>query len=128
MPAYDTTLFAPPAPLARVTLRAPDTGATLPEVRMLLDTGADATLLPRAATDALGVAVIQGQQYEVIGFDGSLSLVPVVRVEMLFLDRTFRGQFLLSEQEWGVIGRNVLNAVPILFDGPHLVWDHFHAK
>jgi hypothetical protein len=46
MPAYDATLFAPPAPLARVTLRNPVSGAVLPDVPMLLDSGADVTLVP----------------------------------------------------------------------------------
>jgi len=128
MPAYDAIWFAPPAPLARVRLRHPDSGATQEDVPMLLDTGADATLLPRNVATSLGIAPDQEQQYELIGFDGSSSLAPVVRLEMLFLGRTFRGQFLLIEQEWGVIGRNVLNAVPLLFDGPNLVWAQFQAK
>ena len=128
MPAYDSNRFAPPAPLARVTLRAPDSGATQSDVPMLLDTGADTTLLPQATVAALGVAVVQGQQYEVRGFDGHSSLAAVVRLEMLFLGRTFRGQFLVIEQDWGIIGRNVLNALPLLLDGPNLVWDQYRPK
>src|SRR5438105_8957123 len=99
MPAYDSNLFAPPAPLALVTLRDPDSGAIQSAVPMLLDTGADATLLPHAAVASFGTSVIQGQQYEVIGFDGHSSLAAVVRLEMVFLGRTFRGQFLIVEQE-----------------------------
>ncbi len=49
MPAYDSTLFNPPAPLARVTLRNPETGAVWSDVPMLLDLGADATLIPQVA-------------------------------------------------------------------------------
>ena len=128
MPTYDSNWFAPPAPLARVTLRDPDSGATQSDVPMLLDTGADATLLPQAAVASLGVAVVQGQRYEVRGFDDHSSLASVVRLEMLFLGRTFRGQFLVVGQDWGIIGRNVLNALPLLFDGPNLVWDQYRPK
>ncbi len=46
----------------------------------------------------------------------------MVRLELVFAQRTFRGQFLLIDQDWGILGRNVLNNVPILLDGPNLVW------
>jgi hypothetical protein len=54
MPAYDASLFMPPAPVARVTLRHPETGARLPDVLMLMDSGADVTLIPRDAVSRLG--------------------------------------------------------------------------
>jgi len=123
MPAYDATQFQPPAPLAQVTLRNPDTGATLPDVPMLLDSGADVTLIPQAAASQLGVAILPDRRYELVGFDGSTSFAPVVQSELVFCRRTFRGQFLLSDQGWGILGRNVLNNVPLLLDGPHLTWD-----
>jgi hypothetical protein len=47
MTVYDDTLFTPPAPVARVTLRDPASDAWVGEVPMLLDTGADVTLIPR---------------------------------------------------------------------------------
>jgi hypothetical protein len=59
MPAYDTTLFDPPAPLARVTIRHPLSGTTVSDVPMLLDTGADVTLLPQASSNSLGSVAIQ---------------------------------------------------------------------
>ena len=123
MPAYDTAQFDPPAPLAQVTLRNPDNEAIQSDVPMLLDSGADVTLVPQTAVDLLGVAIAPDRQYELTGFDGSVSLAPVVRLELLFCGRTFRGQFLLVDQTWGILGRNVLNAIPILLDGPNLVWD-----
>lgn len=123
MPAYDTAWFEPPALLARVTLRNPETSAVWSDVPMLLHSGADVTLIPQVAVDRLGLSVVPDRRYELVGFDGNVSPVPAVRSELLFLGRTFRGQFLLIEQEWGILGRNVLSAVPLLFDGPHLVWD-----
>jgi hypothetical protein len=48
--------------------------------------------------------------------------LPLPSVRRVFLDRTFRGQFLLIDQGWGVIGRNVLNFLSLLFDGPSQTW------
>jgi hypothetical protein len=123
MPAYDDIRFSPPAPLALVSLRDPASGTVQTEVPMLLDTGADVSLLPKSAIDSLGPTAISDKLYELVGFDGSKSLAPVVRVELIFLSRTFRGQFLLVEQEWGILGRNILNSLPLLLDGPRLNWD-----
>jgi hypothetical protein len=123
MPMYDTERFDPPAPMAQVTLRDPDNQVLQPDVPMLLDSGADVTLVPQAAVDALGVAIVPDRRYELVGFDGSMSLASVVRLELLFCGRTFRGQFLVIDRAWGILGRNVLNAVSIVLDGPSLVWD-----
>jgi hypothetical protein len=122
MPAYDRTWFEPPAPLARITVRNPDGGAAVSGVPMLLDSGADVTLLPADAVKSLGLTPIAGKQYELVGFDGSTSLASVVRLEIVFGRRTFRGQFVLIDQAWGVLGRNVLNAVALTLDGPNLAW------
>lgn len=94
---------------------------------MLLDSGADVTLIPQTAVKVLGVAVVPDRRYELVSFDGSASFASVVRLELIFCRRTFRGQFLLIDQAWGILGRNVLNAVSLLFDGPRLVWDE-HRK
>jgi len=126
MPAYDTTRFDPPAPFAEVTLRYPDNGATRSDVPMLLDSGADVTFVPSTVVDLLGATIVPGTQYELIGFDGSASSAQAVRLELLFCGRTFRGQFLLIDQAWGILGRNVLNAVPILLDAPHLEWNEHY--
>ena len=127
MPAYDTERFDPPAPVAQVRLRDPDNGVIQPDVPMLLDSGADVTLVPRAAVVSLGVAIVPDRQYELTGFDGSVSLASVVQLELVFCGRTFRGQFLLIDEAWGILGRNVLNAVPILLDGPNLMWDEHRS-
>ena len=123
MPAYDATHFNPPAPLARVTLRNPWTGATASDVELLVDSGADVTLLPRQAVEGLGVSLTTGRGYEIAGFDGSKSFVPAVNLEMLFLNRLFKGQYLAIDEERGILGRDVLNHIALLLDGPRLRWD-----
>jgi hypothetical protein len=122
MPAYDANWFDPPAPLAEVSVRNPQTGTILPDVPMLLDSGADVSLIPRSCIEQLGLELIADSIYELMGFDGTTSLAPVVQTELLFLDRTFRGQFLVLDQEWGILGRDILNLVPIWLNGPELTW------
>jgi len=123
MAAYDATWFDPPAPLARVCLRNPTSGAEWSDAPPLIDSGADVTLVPQAALNRLGVPAIADRQYELVGFDGTTTFAPIVRLDLVFCRRTFRGQFLVIDQEWGVLGGNVLNAVPLLLDGPRLAWD-----
>jgi len=41
----------------------------------------------------------------------------------IFCDRVFQGQFLLVDQDCGILGRNILNLLPILYDGPRLTWE-----
>jgi hypothetical protein len=127
MPAYDRTWFDPPAPLAHVIVRNPDGGAVASDVPMLLDSGADVTLVPSGILGPLGLSAIPGKQYELAGFDGGTLLASVVRLELVFCRRTFRGQFALIDQAWGILGRNVLNAVAVLIDGPNLTWAEVSA-
>ena len=62
------------------------------------------------------------QQYELMGFDSSTSFAPVVMLDMLFLRRAFRGRYLLVEAERGILGRDILNHVTVLLDGPRQQW------
>lgn len=118
MPPYDDRLFVPPAPLLNARLRDPHSGTVVPDVLLLIDTGADVTLLPLGAVSAAGIEQT-GSSYELLAFDGKSSSVGAVRAELLMLGRTFRGQFLVIDQEVGILGRNILNALPLLLDGPH---------
>jgi hypothetical protein len=123
MPAYDASLFDPPAPTARVILRNPATGVVWSDVPMLLDSGADVTLIPQAVLSHLALDAMPDKEYLLAGFNGNVSRTSVARLEMIFCRRTFRGQFLLVDQEWGILGRNILNTIALLHDGPRLTWD-----
>jgi len=123
MPTYDDHFFNPAAPLARVTLRNSGDGKTVSDVPMLIDSGADVTLIPHQSVTLLGASIEPNTGYEVMGFDGRKSMAQVVSLDLIFLKRAFRGRFLVSNQEWGIVGRDVLNHVSVLLDGPKLVWD-----
>jgi hypothetical protein len=124
MPSYDALRYDPPAPVARVTLRA-SSGATVPDVPLLLDTGADVTLLPRDAITRLGVIPDSGVQYELVGFDGKRSATQAVDLDMIFLQKAFRGRYLLIDADQGILGRDVLASVIILLDGPRQEWSQY---
>jgi hypothetical protein len=122
MPAYEDEGFLPAAPVARVTLRHPDNGQSIADVPMLIDSGADATLLPRAAVVSLGI-MGTGEQFRLEAFDGSINESEAVHAVLVLLNKTFRGRFLQTESEVGVIGRNILNHLRLLLDGPALSWE-----
>ncbi|MFL6276889.1 MAG: retropepsin-like aspartic protease [Blastocatellia bacterium] len=123
MPVYDASLFNPPAPLARVTLRNPANRNSLTDIAMLIDTGADITLIPQASANQLGLTIDPNTGYELMAFDGSTSVAQIVQLDLLFLRRVFRGRFLLTSQEYGILGRDILNHIRLVFDGPHLRWE-----
>jgi len=122
MPPYDDRLFVPPAPLARVVVRHPEREQSVEDVPMLIDSGADATLLPRSAATSLGLEGT-GERYQLVGFDGTVSESEAVVASLAFLRRNFRGRYLLTEAEVGVIGRDILNHIRLLLDGPAFLWN-----
>jgi len=122
MPKYDSANFDPPAPVAYVTLRDLATGLSVSDVPMLIDTGADVTLLPRDSVNRLGVLPNEDVLYEIQDFDGRSKMADMVELELAFLGKKFTGQFLLIDQPMGILGRNILNALSILFDGPRGGW------
>ncbi|MCI0535391.1 MAG: retropepsin-like domain-containing protein [Verrucomicrobiales bacterium] len=123
MPTYDAIRFTPPAPLALVTFRNTATGTSASGVPMLLDSGADVSLVPRQAVLGLGVSMDSAAVYELMGFDGRRSSAQAVHLDLAFLSRTFRGRFLLIDHECGILGRDILNHLSLLLDGPNMTWD-----
>ena len=120
MQAYDAARFDPPAPLALVTVKSERLRIEIHGVPMLLDTGADVSLLPRSYVAAL--VLLDAKQYELEAFDGTKSTAPAVTADLRFLGKSFRGEFLLIESSYGVLGRNILNNFSLLMDGPSRRW------
>jgi hypothetical protein len=108
--------------MARVTLREPGTGNIANDVLMLIDSGADITLVPQTSIDELKSDLDPLESYEIKGFDGHRSVAQSVTLDLVFLRRTFRGRFLVVNSETGILGRDVLNHVAVLLDGPGLSW------
>lgn len=127
MPRYDGARYDPPAPVARVGLRSFDGTHSIADVALLIDTGADITLLPRSAVERLGVTSQSGMQYELVGFDGTRSTADAVELDMLFLSKAFRGRYLLTDDDHGILGRDVLASLKLAFDGPGQEWSEFKS-
>ena len=122
MPPYDFALFDPPAPVAMVSLRLINDGDVLTDVPMLIDSGADLTMVPATRVDQLKLDIRPEDDYPVEAFDGRRSVARSVKLELTFLGRTFRGRFLVLDSQTGILGRNVLNHFALLLDGPQLSW------
>src|ERR1700675_3201548 len=101
MPAYDNSRFDPPAPVARVSLRNPESHETISDVPMLIDTGADMSFIPRAAVVNLNLQLVSGEGYKLRAVDGSSSVAKAVKADMLFLGRTVKGRYLVRDSEVG---------------------------
>jgi len=122
MPGYDASQFDPPAPVATVTLRRRRGERGLSGVLMVIDSGADVSLIPAAAVRGLGLDESVEKSYEVTAFDGTESMAVSVRCELVFLRRVFRGAYLVVEDAIGILGRDVLNHLSLVLDGPALHW------
>ena len=89
---------------------------------MLIDTGSDTTLLPSESAGKLGVAAEEDRGFEVQVFDGDTKFLKIVKLDLLVLDKTFKGEYFLVDRPIGILGRNILNNLRILFDGPRGEW------
>ncbi len=120
MPAYDAAGFEPPAPVARVLVRTA-TGTSAADIQMLIDTGADTTVVPRAVLDHLDAAA-RPSSVVLQMFDGTRRSAEVADLRIDLLRYTFRGTFVVVDAELGVLGRDVLNQLVLILNGPHLEW------
>jgi hypothetical protein len=62
-------------------------------------------------------------KFEVQVFDGDTKFLKIVKLELHVLDKKFRGDYLLVDRPIGILGRNILNNVRILLDGPRRKWN-----
>ena len=60
--------------------------------------------------------------YELIASDGTRSVALAADLDLVFLNRRFRGRYLLTHEATGVLGRDILNHLALIFDGPSNEW------
>ncbi len=128
MTEYDGTHFDPPAPVTSVTLRNLETGKRCGDVPMVLDSGSDVTLVPQLPASRIGITPTEAESYQLASFDGSISLAPCAKLDLAFLDKTYRGRYLLIDREIGILGRDILNLVSLFLNGPGLTWSEQDAS
>lgn len=95
MPNYDLSFFDPPAPLAFVTLINPENNLEINDVPMLLDTGADVSLVPQVFVEKLNIDFSISKQTTLAGFNDSKSTSHLVKLHLLIEGLTSRGDYYL---------------------------------
>ena len=119
MPAYESEGFDPPAPLARAVVVRD--GRSVIDVRMLLDTGADVSVIPRDVADELGASV-RPSRIRLLTFSGTQSEAELADLAVEVGTFRFRGTFVISDASYGILGRNILNLLVVTLEGPRLMW------
>ena len=119
MPAYNSNRFEPPAAVAVVSIRDPKGGNTVRDVPMLIDSGSDVSLVPRTSVDELDSELDPNAAYEPQGFDGRRTMAQVAQLDLIFVERAFSGKYVIIDSNMGILGRDVLNRLEILFRGPN---------
>jgi len=94
---------------------------------MLIDSGADASMVPESVVSQLELDAGGCQEFEIEGIHASPTRVRAVFAELAFFRYTFRGDFLVTTRPWGILGRNILNRVRVLLDGPAHKWDEWRS-
>lgn len=88
---------------------------------LVIDSGADISVVPLGAATAVGAPIVRSTtaiQFLV----GQEMMLDQADLAVEFLRYRFRGAFLVVDSSYGVIGRNILNALRLTLDGPQLEW------
>lgn len=119
MPGYDGSSFHPPAPVVRASVRG--RAGRRNDLLLLVDTGADVTVLPRAAALAVD-AEIRDSHVPLRFYDGSLATFEAAEIDLDVLSYRFHGMYVIADAEYGLLGRDILNLLVVRLDGPEQVW------
>jgi hypothetical protein len=93
------------------------------DVPMLIDTGADVTLVPYWVIDALKDVPLNESNFSLEGFDGTRTKASSVNLTLHWLGKRFHGEFFVIDQPHGILGRNILNNVTITLHGKQNEWE-----
>lgn len=119
MPAYEGGEFEPPASIVRARVEGPS--GIQEDVPLLLDSGADVSVIPLVIARALG-APIEPAGVLIRYLGGDVSTYDRATLSVEFGRYRFHGPFLVANSDYGVLGRNVLNLLVLTLDGPNLTW------
>ena len=134
---YDGGNYDPPAPIATVILASnqeailelPDCRECEMELSMLLDTGADVSVVPKQFIEQLEALLGRSLAYgfrEVVDIFGNSRLTKAYRLKVknnryTCFDDEVELEFV--EGQKGILGRDFIKQYVIRFDGPGFVWN-----
>ena len=118
--------YAPPAPFIPVRISPfahPDHAVSFPAK---IDTGSDITAIPEAVVTQLGLR--EKDRLTVSGFDNQLAEIPEYAIR-LELPSGPRGHVdvIVIQADYVLLGRDVLNLLRLLLDGPALTLEILEA-
>ena len=117
---YDDS-YNPPAPMAEIVLRNIETGKRSAKVKVLLDTGADISLVPISILESLQIRPSE-ETVNLFGFDENKSTAELFNLQIVFLGKRITGNYCGINDTIGILGRDILNDFCITFDGKNLEW------
>lgn len=117
---YDSG-YAPPAPCLGIRLAAPDEPFRSQEFKALVDTGADATIVPAQYVEPLGVQIDNRKLLRSPW--GGRQVVDVYLLDIEIADQRLPLIEIVADEqgEEAILGRNVLNRLFMVLNGPKLM-------
>ena len=115
--SFDDDEFDPPAPVLPVRVGGMKDHDPAAMLRMLVDTGADCTLIPARIAKSLRLPVVDKAEIQGVGGKAAACSVHAARVRVGNLRVTTRVVALGDEC---LLGRDVLNKLVLTIDGPAL--------
>jgi predicted aspartyl protease len=116
-----SSAFLPPAPTLEVVVHNAQTGAST-TVLAKIDTGADGSVIPVTLVEQLGL--IPFDTLVSIAFDGSTEEQTSYMIDLTIAGRTFTDlEVITAPLAYVLIGRDVLNHVVTILNGPDQVFD-----
>jgi predicted aspartyl protease len=113
---YNITV-EPPAPFLTINLSSIHRGEPSATIECLVDTGADISVIPLSLAEKLNLAPIGVMLVE--GFDGEQRQLPLFAIDITLETRRLTGiEVVTYATNHGILGRDVLNRLRLLLDGP----------
>jgi predicted aspartyl protease len=124
---YSNAYF-PAAPVMEIRLGAPGAEVTLGPIEALVDTGADATLIPMSHLNQ--VSAMKVDQANMRSQWGECRSVSIYSVALEVDDHRFSATWVIGDELGNevVLGRNVLNRLRLLLDGPAAMTEVLKAR
>ncbi len=113
----------PPAPFIPITIAHPMISTSDVQVAAKIDSGADITALPINVVQQLNLQT--NHFLEVAGYDNQIVSLPVYDVRLTVAHIRVRLKAIAVSENHAILGRDVLNLLRLMLDGPALTLEVF---